>query len=422
MNMPVSTASSERLKLSRFQNLCRQLLLRQLAAIQEGCLIFQMSNQAPLTLGQADHDLKVRLTVTDPRFFEAVIFGGSVGAAESYMAGDWHSDDLTALIRLLVRNRDLVDGMEKGLARITGWLLQGVHWLRRNTRDGSRKNIAAHYDLGNDLFELFLDRDFMMYSSGLYYDDSESLERAQFNKLGRLCDKLDLQPDDHLLEIGTGWGGCATFAALHYGCRVTTTTISREQYEHARRRVADLDLEDKVTVLLEDYRDLKGQYDKLISIEMVEAVGHHFINDYFQHCSQLLKPNGLAIIQAITLEDHRYRQAVKSVDFIKRYIFPGSFIPCVSVLVNAAASAELKLTNLEDIGPSYATTLSVWRERFMAQLDEVRRLGYDERFIRMWEFYLCYCEGGFMERSISDVHLLFSKPANRREQWVPLDA
>ncbi|MCX4190886.1 SAM-dependent methyltransferase [Methylophaga sp. OBS1] len=422
MNMPVSTASSERLKLSRFQNLCRQLLLRQLAAIQEGCLIFQMSNQAPLTLGQADHELKVRLTVTDPRFFEAVIFGGSVGAAESYMAGDWHSDDLTALIRLLVRNRDLVDGMEKGLARITGWLLQGVHWLRRNTRDGSRKNIAAHYDLGNDLFELFLDRDFMMYSSGLYYDDSESLERAQFNKLGRLCDKLDLQPDDHLLEIGTGWGGCATFAALHYGCRVTTTTISREQYEHARRRVADLDLEDKVTVLLEDYRDLKGQYDKLISIEMVEAVGHHFINDYFQHCSQLLKPNGLAIIQAITLEDHRYRQAVKSVDFIKRYIFPGSFIPCVSVLVNAAASAELKLTNLEDIGPSYATTLSVWRERFMAQLDEVRRLGYDERFIRMWEFYLCYCEGGFMERSISDVHLLFSKPANRREQWVPLDA
>jgi cyclopropane-fatty-acyl-phospholipid synthase len=422
MNMPVSTASSERLKLSRFQNLCRQLLLRQLAAIQEGCLIFQMSNQAPLTLGQADHELKVRLTVTDPRFFEAVIFGGSVGAAESYMAGDWHSDDLTALVRLLVRNRDLVDGMEKGLARITGWLLQGVHWLRRNTREGSRKNIAAHYDLGNDLFELFLDRDFMMYSSGLYYDDSESLERAQFNKLGRLCDKLDLQPDDHLLEIGTGWGGCATFAALHYGCRVTTTTISREQYEHARRRVADLDLEDKVTVLLEDYRDLKGQYDKLISIEMVEAVGHHFINDYFQHCSQLLKPNGLAIIQAITLEDHRYRQAVKSVDFIKRYIFPGSFIPCVSVLVNAAASAELKLTNLEDIGPSYATTLSVWRERFMAQLDEVRRLGYDERFIRMWEFYLCYCEGGFMERSISDVHLLFSKPANRREQWVPLDA
>lgn len=422
MNMPVSTASSERLKLSRFQNLCRQLLLRQLAAIQEGCLIFQMSNQAPLTLGQADHDLKVRLTVTDPRFFEAVIFGGSVGAAESYMAGDWYSDDLTALVRLLVRNRDLVDGMEKGLARITGWLLQGVHWLRRNTRDGSRKNIAAHYDLGNDLFELFLDRDFMMYSSGLYYDDSESLERAQFNKLGRLCDKLDLQPDDHLLEIGTGWGGCATFAALNYGCRVTTTTISREQYEHARKRVAELDLEDKVTVLLEDYRDLKGQYDKLISIEMVEAVGHHFINDYFQHCSQLLKSNGLAIIQAITLEDHRYQQAVKSVDFIKRYIFPGSFIPCVSVLVNAAASAELKLTNLEDIGPSYATTLRVWRERFMAQLDEVRRLGYDERFIRMWEFYLCYCEGGFMERSISDVHLLFSKPANRREQWVPLDA
>ncbi|MBD3633452.1 MAG: class I SAM-dependent methyltransferase [Methylophaga sp.] len=422
MNMPVSTANSERLKLTRFQNLCMQLLLRQLEAIREGCLILQIRDSEPLTLGQPDHPFKVRLMVNDPHFFESVIFAGSVGAAESYMEGHWHSDNLTALIQLLVRNRDLVDGMEKGLARVTGWLLQGVHWFRRNTRTGSRKNIAAHYDLGNALFELFLDRDFMMYSSGLYYSDNESLERAQFNKLGRLCDKLDLQPDDHLLEIGTGWGGCATFAALNYGCRVTTTTISREQYEHAVKRVEELGLEDKVTVLLQDYRDLKGQFDKLISIEMVEAVGHHFIDDYFKHCSQLLKPDGLAIIQAITLEDHRYQQAVKSVDFIKRYIFPGSFIPCVSVLVNSAAKAELKLTNLEDIGPSYATTLKTWRERFMAQLDEVRRLGYDERFIRMWEFYLCYCEGGFIERSISDVHLLFSKPANKREQWVPFDA
>jgi cyclopropane-fatty-acyl-phospholipid synthase len=422
MNMPVSTASSERQKLSRFQTLCMQLLLKQLDRIQEGCLVLHMGANEPLMMGEAGHPLKVKLVVNDPHFFESVIFGGSVGAAESYMAGEWHSDNLTALVRLLVRNRDLVDGMEKGLARITGWLLQGVHWLRRNTRDGSRKNIAAHYDLGNDLFELFLDRDFMMYSSGLYYQDGESLERAQFNKLARLCDKLDLQPDDHLLEIGTGWGGCAVFAAMHYGCRVTTTTISREQYDYAVKRVQALDLQDKVTVLLKDYRDLSGQYDKLISIEMVEAVGHHFIDDYFQRCSELLTPDGLAIIQAITLEDHRYQQAVKSVDFIKRYIFPGSFIPCVSVLVDAAAKAELKLTNLEDIGPSYAVTLRTWRERFMAQLDEVRRLGYDERFIRMWEFYLCYCEGGFIERSISDVHLLFSKPDSRREQWVPLYA
>lgn len=422
MNMQTSTLASDKRKLARFSQFCREMLLRQLADIQEGCLTINMVGQQSWQLGDAEHDLQATIYVTDARFFESVVFGGSVGAAESYMDGEWHADDLTRLVRLLVRNRHLVDGMEKGLARFTGWLMQGLHWLRRNTRDGSRKNIAAHYDLGNDLFELFLDRDHMMYSSGLYYSEQETLERAQFNKLSRLCDKLDLQPDDHLLEIGTGWGGCAEFAALHYGCRVTTTTISREQYEYAKQRIEGLDLQDRVTVLLEDYRDLRGQFDKLISIEMVEAVGHHFINDYFQRCSELLRPDGLAIIQAITLEDHRYRQAVKSVDFIKRFIFPGSFIPSVSVLVNAAAQSELKLTNLEDIGPSYAATLKAWRERFLQHLDQVRELGYDERFIRMWEFYLCYCEGGFIERSISDVHLLFSKSGNRRGQWVPLDA
>lgn len=420
MNMPMSTRS-EGQQQSRFQRLCMQLLLKQLAGLRQGSLTLHIKGQAPITLGEPEQSLKVSLFVDNPGFFESVVLGGSVGAAESYMEGEWRADDLTALVRLLVRNRTLLDGMEKGLARLTGWMLQGVHWLRRNTRTGSRRNIAAHYDLGNDLFALFLDRDYMMYSSGLYYSGKENLERAQFNKLGRLCDKLDLQPKDHLLEIGTGWGGCAIFAALHYGCRVTTTTISQQQYDYAVKRVAELDLQDKVTVLLEDYRDLKGQYDKLISIEMVEAVGHHFIEEYFQRCSDLLKADGLAVIQAITLEDHRYQQALKAVDFIKRYIFPGSFIPCVSVLVNAAAKAELKLTNLEDIGPSYATTLQNWRERFMSQLDEVRRQGYDERFIRMWEFYLCYCEGGFIERSISDVHLLFSKTDNRREQWVPQD-
>jgi cyclopropane-fatty-acyl-phospholipid synthase len=420
MNMPITSDNSP-LALSWFQRQCQQLLINQLKALKQGCLKLHMPGQEVMLFGDENHPLTVNLVVEQGRFFESVVLGGSVGAAESYMDGDWQCDDLTALVRLLVRNRELLDGMEKGLARLGGWMLQGMHWLRRNTRTGSRRNIAAHYDLGNDLFETFLDREHMMYSSALYYRPEESLEKAQFNKLSRLCDKLDLQPEDHLLEIGTGWGGCAIFAALHYGCRVTTTTISRQQYDYARARVAELGLEDKVTLLLEDYRDLQGQYDKLISIEMVEAVGHHFIDDYFRRCSELLKPDGLAIIQAITLEDHRYQKALKSVDFIKRFIFPGSFIPCVSVLVNAAASAELKLTSLEDIGPSYATTLKTWRERFMAQLDQVRRLGYDERFIRMWQFYLCYCEGGFIERSISDVHLLFSKPANRRPQWVPSD-
>lgn len=405
-------------KVSWLSKIYEKAVIRQLSRIQQGRIHLHTADHV-YELGDPQADLSVCLTVYDRHFFQAVVRGGSVGAAESYMHGDWQCSDLTALVRILVRNQSLTDELEQGLARVTGTFLKGFHWLNRNSRDGSRKNIAAHYDLGNDLFELFLDKDWMMYSSGLYYTGTESLEVAQQQKLARLCDKLDLQPTDHLLEIGTGWGGCAVFAAQHYGCKVTTTTISRQQFDYAVQRVEKAGLTDQVTVLLEDYRDLQGQYNKLISIEMVEAVGHHYINEYFQRCADLLTPDGLAIIQAITLEDHRYAQAVKSVDFIKRYIFPGSFIPSVTVLSNAAAKAKLKLTSLEDIGPSYAITLATWRERFNASLDKVRVMGYPESFIRMWEFYLCYCEGGFAERSISDVHLLFSKAGNRRAQWCP---
>ena len=369
-------------------------------------------------LGQPD-GLAVRIEVLDPGFYRAAAAQGSVGVGEAYMDGLWRCDDLVALVRLLVINRDRLDDMETGLARFGGWLLRGWHALRRNTRAGSRRNIAAHYDLGNDLFELFLDKS-MMYSSAIFADDNESLETAQWRKLERICRKLDLQPGDHLVEIGTGWGGLAVHAASRFGCRVTTTTISKEQHALAVQRVAAAGLSDRVTVLLEDYRDLQGQYDKLVSIEMVEAIGHQYLDTYLAKCASLLKPEGLALIQAITIEDHRYQQALGSVDFIKRFIFPGSFIPCVSALTGAAARAsDLRLVNLEDIGPSYALTLRHWRQRFMDRLDEVRRQGYDERFIRMWEFYLCYCEGGFMERSIGDVHLLLARPGNRRPQYLP---
>ncbi|HEC73457.1 MAG TPA: class I SAM-dependent methyltransferase [Methylophaga aminisulfidivorans] len=418
MTSPTTLVNGHTNRATRFSRVCRYLLLKQLSGITNGAITLHLEDEK-IQLGDLTSDLNIQIYISDAHFFEAVVFGGSVGAAESYMQAEWQTDNLTGLIQLLVRNRDLVDGMEKGMARLTGSVMKAVHWFRKNTRDGSRKNISAHYDLGNDLFELFLDKDHMMYSSAIYYSENDTLEQAQSQKLARLCDKLDLQASDHLLEIGTGWGGCAVYAALNYGCQVTTTTISQQQYDYAIKRVAECGLEDKVTVLLQDYRDLDGQYDKLISIEMVEAVGHHFIDEYFQRCSDLLKEEGLAIIQAITLEDHRYEQAVKSVDFIKRFIFPGSFIPCVSVLVNSAAKAEIKLINLEDLGTSYATTLREWRERFFSNIDQVRTLGYDEPFLRMWEFYLCYCEGGFIERSISDVHLLFSKQANRRQQWLP---
>ena len=291
--------------------------------------------------------------------------------------------------------------------------------LLGNTRDGSRRNIAAHYDLGNDFFGLFLSPD-LMYSSAMWMSPADTLEIASTRKLERICRKLDLKPTDRVIEIGTGWGGFALYSAQHFGCHVTTTTISREQHALASERVAAAGMSEHVDLLLEDYRDLRGQYDKLVSIEMVEAIGAPYIDTYFKQLGALLKPDGLALLQAITIEDHRYAQALTSVDFIKRHAFPGSFIPSINALLAAKTrSSDLALTRLEDFGHSYALTLKAWRERFMAHLPLVRAQGFDERFIRMWEFYLSYCEGGFRERSIGVAHLLLAKPGNRRTALLP---
>ncbi|MET0288198.1 MAG: cyclopropane-fatty-acyl-phospholipid synthase family protein, partial [Pseudoxanthomonas sp.] len=326
-------------------------------------------------------------------------------------------DDLVAMMRLLVRNRDRLDAMESGLARLGGWAMKALHQFARNTRTGSRRNIAAHYDLGNALFRLFLD-DNLMYSSAIYTRDDESLEDASRRKLDRICQKLRLAPGVRVMEIGTGWGGFALHAAQNYGCHVTTTTISEEQYALASQRVREAGLEARVTLLKQDYRDLQGHYDRVVSIEMIEAIGHQYLDTYFTKIASLLTPHGEALVQAITIEDHRYLQARDSVDFIKRHIFPGSFIPSVSAMTAAIGRAsDLRLFNLEDIGPSYALTLRDWRLRFMARLDEVRALGYDTRFIRMWEFYLAYCEAGFRERSIGDVHLWLTRPMARPAQY-----
>ncbi|MFZ1838819.1 MAG: cyclopropane-fatty-acyl-phospholipid synthase family protein, partial [Dokdonella sp.] len=357
--------------------------------------------------------LQIHLQVLDAGFYRAVARNGSVGAGESYMDGQWRCDNLVGLIQLLLRNRDLLDGMESGLARLGGMAMRLWHALRRNTRGGSRRNIAAHYDLGNDFFSLFLSAD-LMYSSAIWSDPADTLETASARKLERICRKLDLQPGDRVIEIGTGWGGFALYAAQHYGCHVTTTTISREQHALASQRVAEAGMQGHVTLLLEDYRDLEGQYDKLVSIEMVEAIGAPYLDVYFGKLGRLLKPDGLALVQAITIEDHRYAQALKSVDFIKRHVFPGSFIPSISALVAAKARAsDLGLIALEDFGSSYALTLKAWRERFMANLPQVRAQGFDERFVRLWEFYLAYCEGGFRERSIGVAHLLLARPGHR---------
>ena len=421
MRIDQARAASTR-PFTAMQRWLRGRLLAQMAQL-EGCRLTLRDALGETVLGHpaaaGTGTLEAVISVADPDFYRAVAASGSVGAGEAFIDGQWQCDDLVALVRILVRNRDILDGMEGGLARLGGMVLRAWHALRRNTRDGSRRNIAAHYDLGNDLFSLFLDPS-LMYSSAIYADASESLEVAATRKLERICQKLDLSPDDHVVEIGTGWGGFAIHAAARHGCRVTTTTISREQYDLARQRVAEAGLDDRVTVLLEDYRDLTGTYDKLVSIEMIEAIGHQYLDTYFQTVARLLKPEGMALIQAITIEDHRYRQALKSVDYIKRFIFPGSFIPCVSAMLASAGShTDLRLYNLEDIGPSYALTLRAWRERFLERLTAVRELGYDARFTRMWTFYLAYCEGGFLERSIGDVQMLFTRPGNRRAAWLP---
>ncbi len=402
-------------RLTSLEGLLRTRLLGLLAPLRNGSLKVRDA-RGELVLGNPEHapgTLHVTVSVSDPAFYRKVAAQGSVGAGQSYIDGDWECSDLVGLVRLLVRNRHLLDGMERGTARFAGALLHAWNQLRRNTRAGSRRNIAAHYDLGNDFFALFLSPD-LMYSSALFAAEDETLEVASQRKLDQICQQLRLQPGDRVVEIGTGWGGFALHAATHYGCHVTTTTISAEQYALARQRVKDAGLHDRVTVLLRDYRDLEGQYDKLVSIEMIEAIGAQYLGTYFATLERLLKPTGLALLQAITIEDHRYQQALESVDYIKRFVFPGSFIPSLGAIMQAKTGAsDLQLIQQYDFGHSYALTLRAWRKRFMAQRAQVRAQGFDERFIRMWEFYLAYCEGGFLERSIGVSHLLLARPGYR---------
>ena len=415
MNAIVHTAPAS--AYSGLDRFLRTRLLRQLAALQ-GRAVELHDALGRESVGSGDAP-PLQLRVHAPGFYRALAGNGSVGAAESFMEGEWDCDDLVGLVQLLVRNRDLLDAMERGPARLGGLAMRGWNALRRNTRVGARRNIAAHYDLGNDFFQLFLSDD-LMYSSALYAGEDEPLDLASTRKLDRICDKLRLGPDDHVVEIGTGWGGFAVHAARRHGCRVTTTTISREQHALASQRVADAGLQDRVTVLLSDYRDLQGQFDKLVSIEMIEAIGARYQEAYFGKLAALLEDDGLALVQAITIEGHRYEQALRSVDFIKRHIFPGSFIPSIAAMLAAKTrSTDLALVHLEDFGPSYARTLHDWRLRFLANREAVRAQGFDERFLRMWEFYLAYCEGGFLERSIGVAHLLLAKPGYRGDAFVP---
>ena len=393
----------------------KRALMNRLQHLQHGEVILNEDGQH-FRYGQRTSrcPLSVTITISDPRFYSDIAFGGSIGAGEAYMAGHWRASDLTALIRIFLCNRNVLDGMEGGLARVFSPLQKLLHRLNQNTVEGSQKNIAAHYDLGNDFFALFLDET-LMYSNAIFLHPEMTLHEAQLTRLEHICKKLDLKATDHVLEIGTGWGGFAIYATTHYGCRITTTTISRAQYTLACERIASSGLTDRITVLLRDYRDLTGRYDKLVSLEMIEAVGHEYYEAYFGKCSELLKTEGMMLLQAITIADQQYEAAKRSVDFIQRHIFPGSCIPSIAAMTNAIARAtDMRLFHLEDIGPHYVTTLRAWRDNLFKNQTQIRELGYTEEMIRMWEFYLCYCEGGFAERAIGNVHMVLTKPFNRR--------
>jgi len=361
------------------------------------------------TVGDPNAKLNCTIKMHDLSSYTQVAMAGSNGSAQAYIDGRWTVDNLSHLIRLFVSNRVVLEKMDSGLARLAQGVLRIFHALRRNTRTGSKKNIAAHYDLGNDFFRLFLDEK-MMYSSALY-QQGDDLNQASLRKLQRICDALDLRPEDNLIEIGSGWGGLACYAASTIGCRVTTVTISQEQFTEAQNRVNREGLEELVTVLLQDYRDIEGRFDKLVSIEMIEAIGHQYLNTYFKKLNQLLEPQGKALIQAIVIDDNHYQKALKEVDYIKKYIFPGGFMPCYSVLSNFASHNRLMLEDLHDMGLSYAQTLRDWRKRFYHNIEGITQQGYDAAFQRMWEFYLCYCEGAFDERAISVGQILFRKQA-----------
>jgi cyclopropane-fatty-acyl-phospholipid synthase len=410
----ISDTNSGNTRTGLVDGFARNLVHKQLEAIREGLIIIR-ENDAEYYFGSATDafPVTVKIEVLDKSVWSDIAFGGSAGSGEAYMKGSWSCSDLTGLVRIFLRNREALDNLDERFTRLKAPLNKMFHWMSRNTKKGSRKNIQAHYDLGNDLFETFLDPT-MMYSSAWYASAETSLEEASVAKMDRICRKLELDATDHLLEIGTGWGGFAMHAAKNYGCRVTTTTISREQYDLATQRVREAGLEDRITLLLKDYRDLDGQYDKLVSIEMIEAIGHQYMSRYFAKCNELLKSNGMMMLQAITIADQRYQSALREVDFIKKFIFPGGFLPSITEMMNVVTQkTEMKMSYLEDIGPHYARTLSDWRERFMGSLEKVKQLGYPDSFIRMWEYYLCYCEGGFTERDIGTVQMLLVKPDSR---------
>lgn len=409
-----SLASSKPFRswLCLFERFCRGMLRRSLSQLKTGEVVLEHGERSERFGNLETTELMGHVRVLSPRFFRRTVTGGALGAAESYLQGEWISDDLTDLFRVLLQNEQVLERFRPSLLKMSSVFDKVRHIRNRNSKTGSRRNIHEHYDLGNSFFKLFLDPT-MMYSSALFPSEQSSLEEASIEKVDRVCRTLQLQPHHHVVEIGTGWGTFAIHAASNYGCRVTTTTISDEQFQMATERVAAAGLSDRISVLKKDYRDLEGKFDKLVSIEMIEAVGKEYLAGYFATCERLLKDDGSMLIQAITMPEQRYARYKNSVDFIQKYIFPGGFLPSVSEMQSCVSqNTSLRMLDLFDFGHHYARTLRLWNERFHERLEDVRAQGFSDRFIRMWRYYLCYCEAAFLERAIGVVQVLWAKPAS----------
>lgn len=406
-----SSVSSDQYWLDSF---AKKILLQLLLKLEKGHLTLEDDGEI-YSFGEAQEHttLVAHISVTHQSFYRQTVFGGSIGAGEAYMYKHWCSPDLVQVIRLMASNMSVLQQLDSKWSSAYNFACRLVHRLRPNTIAKARKNISAHYDLGNDFFSLFLDKS-MLYSAAIYPHENATLEEASLNKMAHICQRLQLGKHDHLLEIGTGWGGMAIFAAKTTGCRVTSVTISKEQFNYATEWVKREGLENKVTILLQDYRLIEGTFDKLLSIEMIEAVGHEFYSEYFSRCSQLLRPHGLMLIQAITIQDQRFEYARKNTDFIQQYIFPGGCLPSNTIVAkHIEQDTDMQIVGLEDITKDYARTLADWRKTFFENIDSVKAQGFKGAFIRMWDFYLCYCEGGFSERAISTAQYVFAKPEAR---------
>jgi len=387
--------------------LSKKIILNILKQIKNGRIILNDGDDS-YVFGETNGPVTT-INIINLRAYRKILLQGSVGAGKSYIDGDWTTNDLQQLIELFIKNDSLFNNIESPLARFLSMIRTVGYKLNINTESRAKDNILAHYDLGNDFFQLILDPS-MMYSCAFYEPFNISLEEASKKKLQRICDKLQLKPSDHLLEIGTGWGGFAVYAAQEYGCKITTTTISDKQYAFVKDKIKRLGLEDRIELLNLDYRKLSGQYDKVVSIEMIEAVGHKYFDAFFHQCNQLLKPTGLFFLQAIVINDQAYEAAKDEVDFIKKYIFPGGCLPSVcSISKSIATQTKMQLISFDDIGKHYVTTLQDWHKKLLANKDLIIAQGFTEDFIRRWQFYFCYSAAGFQSNYIGDIHALWRK-------------